>query len=128
VVVALASACGSEHRRTTTRESLFHEAMKDVPKWANEQGFTDDRRALAGARLFAASGCLSCHTYLGTGSANLGAPDLTSVGRRHDIGYFKAYVPHPDRFGNLTMPRFDFGPRPLTNLAIFLEASKGRRE
>ena len=61
------------------------------------------------------------------GSANLGAPDLTSVGRRHGIAYFKAYVANPKRFGNQVMPKFDSPPRVLTNLAIFLDASNGPR-
>jgi mono/diheme cytochrome c family protein len=99
-----------------------------VPGWAKRQGFADDPRALAGGRLFATSGCLTCHTYLGTGSANLGARDLTSAGRRHSVDYFKAYVANPARFGNKVMPRFGDlgGGRRLANLAIFLEASKGR--
>ena len=37
---------------------------------------------MAGARLFAQSGCQQCHTYLGTGSSNLGAPDLSKEGTR----------------------------------------------
>ena len=35
-----------------------------------------------GATLFAESGCLNCHTYLGTGSSNLGAPDLSAEGAK----------------------------------------------
>ena len=45
-----------------------------MPEWAEAQGFADDPEAVAGAELFAVSGCLQCHTYLGTGAANLGAP------------------------------------------------------
>ena len=99
-----------------------------MPGWAKRQGFADDSRALAGARVFVASGCLACHTYLGTGSANLGAPDLSSAGQRHGVRYFEAYVANPALFGDDVMPKFaGLGRRRLTNLAIFLKASKGPR-
>ena len=39
-------------------------------------------RIEAGAVLFAQTGCLNCHVYLGEGSSNLGAPDLSEVGNR----------------------------------------------
>ena len=35
------------------------------------------RRPCTGAEIFAQSGCLNCHTYLGQGAGNLGAPDLS---------------------------------------------------
>ena len=38
------------------------------------------RTAVAGATLFAESGCANCHTYLGSGTSNLGAPDLAAIG------------------------------------------------
>jgi hypothetical protein len=50
------------------------------------------------------------------------------VGRRHSVRYFEAYIANPKQFGNAVMPTFDFRPRRLlTNLALFLEASKGAR-
>ena len=48
--------------------------------WAEEQGFADNPAAIAGATLFAESGCANCHTYLGDGTSNLGAPDLSDIG------------------------------------------------
>ena len=50
------------------------------PNWAKEQGFADDPVAVEGATLFAESGCLNCHVYLGAGGQNLGAPELTEEG------------------------------------------------
>ena len=51
-----------------------------MPEWAQKQGFADDELALKGAKLFAQAGCLNCHTYLGAGISNVGAPDLSSIG------------------------------------------------
>ena len=38
------------------------------------------RGGRGGRELFAESGCMNCHTYLGAGSSNLGAPDLSEIG------------------------------------------------
>ena len=65
------------YKGATAKEALGSETIEAVPEWAEEQGFADNEEAVAGAELFAVAGCLQCHTYLGTGSSNLGAPDLT---------------------------------------------------
>jgi mono/diheme cytochrome c family protein len=78
-----------------------------VPRWAEEQGFADNEEAVAGARLFAVAGCLQCHTYLGSGSSNLGAPDLSDIGSTgKGVPYFERYVTNPAQFGNNLMPPF----------------------
>src|SRR5512134_346711 len=66
----------------TAKEALGSEiiAAGTIDEWAAEQGFTGNEAAIAGATLFAQTGCLNCHTYLGEGNANLGAPDLSDVG------------------------------------------------
>ena len=64
----------------TAKESLGSELVREVPMWAKEQGFENNPTAIAGATLFAECGCANCHTYLGSGSSNLGAPDLTADG------------------------------------------------
>jgi quinol---cytochrome c reductase cytochrome c subunit, bacillus type len=116
------------YKGATARESLASEVVQAVPTWAKRQGFTGNAQALAGARLFAQSGCTACHTYLGTGSANLGAPDLTEIGK---IGqrpqFFSDYVADPSKFGNNVMPKFgNLGSRQnIRNLGIFLSVSKG---
>ena len=66
----------------TAKESLGSEliAAGTTDEWAEVQGFEGDASAEAGAMIFAQSGCLNCHVYLGEGNANLGAPDLSEVG------------------------------------------------
>src|SRR5262245_37181054 len=44
----------------TASEALGSELVLLVPKWAQEQGFADNKQAVAGAKLFAQSGCLNC--------------------------------------------------------------------
>jgi menaquinol-cytochrome c reductase cytochrome b/c subunit len=94
--------------------------------------------ARPGAELFAASGCLSCHTYAGTGSTNLGAPDLTEEGvRNRGIQWQIDHLINPasespgskmPSFANLGNPDVGGDPENLRNLAIFLEASKGPQD
>jgi menaquinol-cytochrome c reductase cytochrome b/c subunit len=115
------------YKGATARESLASEVVQAVPTWAKRQGFAGNAQAVAGARVFAQSGCTACHTYLGTGSANLGAPDLTSIGKGgQGVSFFKDYVSDPSKFGNNVMPKFaSLGDDQLTKLATFLSASKG---
>ncbi|MFI4926940.1 MAG: c-type cytochrome, partial [Burkholderiales bacterium] len=40
------------------------------------------KSAVPGAELFESTGCTACHTYAGSGSRVLGAPDLTAIGTR----------------------------------------------
>ena len=91
--------------------------------------------AIAGAELYAQTGCSQCHVYLGVGSTNLGAPELTEIGASdRGVEYFKAYVANPSEFGNNVMPRFgeEFGgslnDEQLTQIATFLDASRGPQE
>ena len=100
------------------------------PNWAKQQGFEDNARAVRGAKIFAQAGCLNCHTYLGTGSQNLGAPDLTAIGRQNprSAEQYAAYVSDPAKFGNQVMPKFeDLGRRNLLALGEFLRVSRGER-
>lgn len=116
--------------RCSRSESLGSGVVQVVPEWAAREGFAGNERAKAGARIFARAGCLTCHTYLGAGSRNLGAPDLTAIGRasrRSEAGY-AAYVADPSAFGNTVMPRFKaLGRKNLLLLGAFLRASKGAR-
>ena len=62
-------------------------------------------------------------TYDGAGSSNLGAPDLTAIGTRHDGIDFESCVN-----AGSPMPQFaSLGAKRLQQLAIFLEASEGTR-
>jgi hypothetical protein len=113
----------------TAKEALGSELIASgaVDDWAQAQGFADNEAAVAGATLFAQTGCLNCHTYLGEGSGNLGAPDLSDVGASgRGIEFFKSYVSNPAQYGNNVMISYGYlGDENLTNLATFLDASKG---
>jgi menaquinol-cytochrome c reductase cytochrome b/c subunit len=113
----------------TAKEALGSEiiAAGTIDEWAEEQGFADNEAAVAGATLFAQSGCMNCHTYLGEGSSNLGAPDLSDVGASdRGIDFFKSYVSNPAQYGNNVMISYAYlGDENLTNLATFLDASRG---
>jgi menaquinol-cytochrome c reductase cytochrome b/c subunit len=113
----------------TAKEALGSEiiAAGTVDEWAEAQGFAGIEAAVAGATLFAQSGCLNCHTYSGEGNSNLGAPDLTEVGASdRGIEFFKSYVSNPAQYGNNVMISYAYlGDENLTNLATFLDASRG---
>ncbi len=86
-------------------------------------------RAARGATLFAKTGCLSCHTYLGSGTRRRDAHDLSSIGSKGvAVAWFQRYVARPYRFGNTLMPTYaDLETGQLASLAAFLAASHGRR-
>jgi mono/diheme cytochrome c family protein len=123
------------YKGATAEESLGSELEELVPEWAAEQGFEDNEDAIAGARLYAETGCAQCHVYLGAGSTNLGAPDLSEIGATdRGVQYFHDYVANPSQFGNNVMPRFgeEFGgslnDEQLTQIGTFLDASRGPQE
>jgi menaquinol-cytochrome c reductase cytochrome b/c subunit len=116
----------------TAKESLGSELVLQVPTWAKEQGFADNPAAVAGATLFAESGCTNCHTYLGDGTSNLGAPDLSAIGATgKGATYFARYVADPSKFGNVIMSPYGeeaggaFTREQLLQVGEFLNASKG---
>jgi len=116
------------YKGATAREALASEVVQAVPEWAQRQGFEGNQDALAGARIFAESGCTACHTYLGTGSTNLGAPDLSDEGTKgRTRDYLANYIRDPTQFGNTVMPKFGLTDEQLDQLAEFLLASKGPR-
>ena len=113
----------------TAKEALGSEliAAGKPEEWAEQQGFADNPTAVAGAKLFAESGCLNCHTYLGEGNANLGAPNLSDIGASgRGVDFFKSYVSNPAQYGNNVMISYGYlGDENLTKLATFLDASRG---
>ena len=118
------------YKGATAREALGSETIAAVPEWAEKQGFADNPEAMEGAELFAVVGCLQCHTYLGEGSSNLGAPDLSDIGATdRGADYFERYVANPAEFGNTAMPPFiGLGQENVRKIAVFLDASKGSEE
>jgi menaquinol-cytochrome c reductase cytochrome b/c subunit len=118
------------YKGATAKESLASEVLASVPSWAQQQGFSDNQTAVAGAKIFAQSGCTTCHTYLGVGSSNLGAPDLTAEGAKNKgVAFQVAHLECPSCVNKGSpMPVFaPLGKENLNKLAVFLEASKGKK-
>jgi menaquinol-cytochrome c reductase cytochrome b/c subunit len=122
------------YKGATAKEALAAELVKDVPRWATDEGFQNNPAALAGAKLFASSGCADCHTYDGAGQSNQGAPALTSIGASNQgAAFFAQYVADPAKSGNKTMPKFgkqyggELSTADLQELGAFLDASKGKK-
>jgi menaquinol-cytochrome c reductase cytochrome b/c subunit len=112
----------------TASEALASEVIADVPHWVKAEKLPP--KAVPGAKLFAVAGCTACHTYLGVGSSNLGAPDLTSIGTRNlGIDFQVRHLKCPSCVNpGSPMPKFaSLGDKRLNELAQFLEASKGKQ-
>jgi menaquinol-cytochrome c reductase cytochrome b/c subunit len=112
----------------TASEALASEVIADVPHWISVEKLPP--AAVPGAKLFAVAGCTACHTYLGTGSSNLGAPDLTNIGTRNlGIAFQIRHLQCPSCVNpGSPMPKFaSLGTKRLHDLAVFLEASKGKK-
>lgn len=99
--------------------------VPDVKRWIQVEHLP--ARAVPGAKLFATAGCGACHTYAGSGSQNLNAPDLTTIGTRHlGIAFQIAHLKCPSCVNpGSPMPPFPLGKKRLREVAIFLEDSKG---
>jgi len=114
------------YKGAAAKEALASEVAGSVPTWVAKNHLPPE--AVPGAKLFAQSACTSCHTYLGVGSSNLGAPDLSAIGSKNlgvefQINHLKC--PSCVNAGS-PMPSFaSLGDDALKQLAIFLEASKG---
>jgi quinol---cytochrome c reductase cytochrome c subunit, bacillus type len=112
----------------TAKEALGSELVLLVPSWAQQQGFVGNEEATKGATLFAQSGCLNCHTYLGQGAGQLGAPDLSSIGKSNDAAFFVSYLSNPAQYGNTVMGSYSYlGEENLAALGAFLAASDGAK-
>ena len=111
----------------TAQEALASEIKQEVPSWIKQEHLPPD--AVPGAHLFSVAGCTACHTYLGSGSSNLGAPDLTAIGTRNLSDQFQiAHLQCPSCVNpGSPMPSFKaLGVPRLTELAKFLNASFGK--
>ena len=116
------------YKGATAKESLASEVVGAVPAWVKKNNLPP--AAVPGAKLFAQSGCLTCHTYLGTGSSNLGAPDLSAEGAKNKGVQFQVnHLKCPSCVNpGSPMPSFaSLGDDNLRKIAVFLEASKGRQ-
>jgi quinol---cytochrome c reductase cytochrome c subunit, bacillus type len=129
-ILTIISMADLTYLGATAKESLGTELVALTPTWAQKEGFTGSKNAEAGAKIFAQVGCMQCHTYLGAGTSNVGAPDLSSVGKTSNRGVegFATYVSDPSKFGNNVMPKFaDLGQDNLNKIGAFLQASKGTK-
>jgi quinol---cytochrome c reductase cytochrome c subunit, bacillus type len=127
-VLTVISMGALTYKGATAKEAIASEVKAEIPSWAQKQGFAGNKEAIAGANLFAESGCVSCHTYLGTGSSNLGAPDLSDEGAKgKGIQFQIDHLKCPSCVNpGSPMPVFaSLGEERLHQLAVFLEASKG---
>ncbi len=105
----------------TTQEATGAIAAEQVPRWVEENNLPAEVEE--GANLFAQSGCLTCHIYLGDGTANLGAPELTDIGTTgRTVDAFAQII----REGPGAMPSFEaLGDENIRAIAEFLAASRG---
>jgi menaquinol-cytochrome c reductase cytochrome b/c subunit len=114
------------YKGAVAKEAIASENQGAVPTWVQRENLP--KNAQAGAQLFAKLPCLGCHVYLGAGSPNLGAPDLTSIGSQNlgvDFQIAHLKCPSCEVPGSPMPPFSDLGEDNLRKLAIFLEASKG---
>jgi quinol---cytochrome c reductase cytochrome c subunit, bacillus type len=114
------------YKGATAKESLGSENVALVPQWVQQQGLSD--KGQQGAEIFAQAGCMGCHTYLGAGTPNLGAPDLTAEGTKNrgvefQISHLKC--PSCVNPGSPMPPFPNFTDEQYQQLAAFLEESKG---
>jgi ubiquinol-cytochrome c reductase cytochrome b subunit len=80
-----------------------------------------DPTTRAGAKVFAANDCASCHKVHGQGGAN--GPDLSFVGRMREVGWLGAYVRDPEKLNpESTMPPFRLSEEDLDRLAAYLKS------
>jgi uncharacterized cupredoxin-like copper-binding protein len=75
----------------------------------------------AGAAVFAANGCASCHTLAAAGATGTAAPNLDQVKPTQAI--VRAFVQNGAAAGGVVMPVFTLNPTDLNNLAAFIYAS-----
>jgi menaquinol-cytochrome c reductase cytochrome b/c subunit len=114
------------YKGATAEESLAGEVLGQVPRWIEEQGMPEQARP--GAEVFAQAGCLNCHIYLGEGSANLGAPELTEEGTRgRGVQWQVEHLENPPGVvpGSQMPPFGNLPDEQLNQLAVFLECSPG---
>jgi quinol-cytochrome oxidoreductase complex cytochrome b subunit len=111
----------------TAKEALASEVKANIPRWIKDERLP--KSAIPGVQLFAVAGCTACHTYDGAGGSNLGAPDLTNIGSRGLTKQFQIQhlqCPSCVNPGSPMPPFASLGAKRLEQLAIFLNASKGK--
>ena len=127
-LLVIASMGVLTYKGATAKEALPAENLAKVPQWVKAQGLS--AKGEAGAKIFAQAGCTGCHTYLGAGASNLGAPDLSAEGAKgRGIQFQIAHLKCPSCVnpGSPMPPFTSFTDQQYQQLATFLEESKGPR-
>jgi cytochrome c553 len=125
-LLVIASMGVLTYKGATAKESLASENIEAVPKWVEQQNL--NAQAEEGAKIFAQAGCLGCHTYLGSGTPNLNAPDLSAEGAKNRGVKFQIdhlMCPSCVNQGSPMPPFKNFTDEQYQQLAAFLEGSKG---
>jgi menaquinol-cytochrome c reductase cytochrome b/c subunit len=125
-LLVIASMGVLTYKGATAKEALPAENLAKVPEWVTAQGLS--KTGEEGAKIFAQAGCMGCHTYLGAGASNLGAPDLSAEGAKgrgiqFQIEHLKC--PSCKNPGSPMPPFTSFTDEQYQQLATFLEESKG---
>jgi mono/diheme cytochrome c family protein len=97
-----------------------------VARWARAERLP--AAALAGAKIVAISGCLSCHRYAGSGVKSGSAPDLTRAGVKpttRAAHVKRLRCPTCVRPGSVMPSYASLGDANLLRIAEFLRASRG---
>jgi mono/diheme cytochrome c family protein len=118
LLVPLAAACGGHSNASAPGG--------EVASWVKAEQLPT--QAIPGAQLFESKGCLTCHTYAGSGHTVLDAPDLTAIGsKKYGVRFQTAHLRCPSCVihGSAMPPYTSLGEMRLRRLAVFLEASKG---
>jgi menaquinol-cytochrome c reductase cytochrome b/c subunit len=125
-LLVIASMGVLTYKGATAKEALPAENLAKVPEWVKAQGLS--ATGVEGAKIFAQAGCMGCHTYLGAGASNLGAPDLSAEGAKgRGIDFQIAHLKCPSCVnpGSPMPPFTSFTDEQYQQLATFLEESKG---
>ncbi len=125
-LLVIASMGVLTYKGATAKEALPAENLAKVPEWVTAQGLS--AKGEEGAKIFAQAGCMGCHTYLGAGASNLGAPDLSAEGAKgRGIDFQIAHLKCPSCVnpGSPMPPFTSFTDEQYQQLATFLEESKG---
>jgi cytochrome c553 len=123
-ILTIASRAVLTWKGATVQEFLAGDSEALVEQWIEAGNISEEVRP--GALLFADSGCLSCHIYLGAGSQNLGAPELTNEGQRgRGVEFQIQHIMNPQSTtpGSQMPPFPNFTDQEYQDLAAFLEAS-----
>jgi mono/diheme cytochrome c family protein len=118
LLTPLVAACGGHSKSSAPGGPASH--------WVTVEHLPQS--AAPGAELFASKGCLTCHTYAGSGHTVLNAPDLTAIGaKKLGVRFQIAHLKCPSCVikDSPMPPSSSLTPMQLHQLAMFLEASKG---